>query len=394
MISARFGGPVVAVTGICEATAALGAESVIVATSLGQVPTAGDWRKVTPDEMPANAGRLDIRLFDVAPPRRLAFAPAMGRFLRAEVDGFDVVHIHSLWLYPQFAAQRSARRAKVPYVVSPRGALDPYLRQRGRARKAATNLIWQNAMLRHAARIHVTADAEAELIADVAPAVPRDVIPGGIWLDREEPGDAGRFRDRFLDRSAGDVVLFVGRISQKKGVDVLIRAFARARRSSPDAVLAIAGPDDEGLRPGLERLAEELGVARDVRFLGALYGQDKADALAAATVWALPSHSENFGNAVVEALAHGLPCVLSPQINIAAEIAEHDAAVVTPNQADGFGDALADLLADPARRSALAGRAREYARRYDWNTVGPRMLRMYEECIAAADRAESLGAAS
>ena len=130
--------------------------------------------------------------------------------------------------------------------------------------------------------------------------------------------------------------MYLGRISHKKGLDLLIRAFAMVRRDAPTARLAIVGPDDEGLTPELRALAGNEGAAESIVFTGMLSGDAKRAALAAADVWVLPSHSENFGNAVVEALAAGRAAVISPAVNIAAEIEAAGACVVAPLRAEAF----------------------------------------------------------
>ena len=233
-------------------------------------------------------------------------------------------------------------------------------------------------MLSRAAALHVASDEEARLITDVAPGVPRAVVPIGIrWDDYQVLPQPYEFRDRYLAGHRGPVVLYLGRLSFKKGLDVLVSGFARA--GVPDAVLAVVGPDDERMQPGLEALAKHAGIGSRVVFTGMLRGEDKAAALATADVWALPSHTENFGLAVVEALAAGRPVLLSPAVNIAHEAAAARAAAICEPNTDEFGYALASLLADKERRADLGGRARDFARRYDWPEVAPGWKQMYEE---------------
>ncbi len=384
-LAARTGGPPVAVVGSARALARIGVASTIVATDMAEAASARSHRRAGIADLPDGAEQLDVRLFPARWPRRLAFSPELYRALAREARRCDVVHIHSLFLFPQFAAWRAARRAGVPYVVSPRGSLDPHLRRRSRAVKAIGDALWQRAMLEGASALHATSDEEARLIADVAPAVPRAVVPNGIdcWAYETLP-PASEFRQRFLGGARGPVVMFLGRLSHKKGLDVLVRAFARARAGAPDARLCIAGPDDEGLTPSLRALAEREGAGGAVSFTGMLRGRDKLAALAAADVWALPSHSENFGIAVAEALAAGRAVVVSPGVNIAREIAAADAGVVAELDAGAFAAAIAGLLRDDARRAGLGRSARAFARRYDWSAVAPRLAEMYE--LAAARR--------
>lgn len=382
MVSSRAGGLIGFTADASESLIDAGHEVTIFSTNLGPVPSSGEFRKLTPDEMPAAADKLDIELFDVEHPRRLVHSPDLARRLNDVAGEFDLVHVHSLWLHPQYAGARAARRNDVPYVVSPHGALDPALRGRGRARKALTSTLWQNRMLREAGVLHITTEEEGELIADVAPNVPRRVVPNGIWVDRlaDPQADGERFRDRHLQGHSGKVILYFGRITFKKGIDILLRAFAQA---APEGTrLAIVGPDDEGLGPQLEALATELGVASATVFTGPLYGRDRADALAAADVWALPSHTENFGIAVVEAMALGCACVVSPAVNLAPAISQAGAGVVAELDPQVFGSAMAELLADEPRRAAVSASAREFAQRYDWSRVAPQLAELYADLLA------------
>ena len=309
----------------------------------------------------------------------------MARRLPRTVCNYDVVHIHSLWLFPQFAAQWAARRRRVPYIVSPHGALDPYLRRHGRLQKALTDAAWQRRMLRDATLLHITTEQEGALIPDVAPTTPRHVVPVGVWTDRLRiAGNGARFRSRFLGGSDAEVVLFLGRITYKKGLDLLIRSFVHVSRASPGTQLVIAGPDDEGLRPGLEQLANEQGLAAYVHFTGPLYQDDRADAFAAATVWALSSYTENFGVAVMEALAAGLPTIVSTEVNLAGVIRENRAGIVASPNATEFGPALANLLRDKGGHADLARRARSLAARYDWSVVAPELRSMYARALELA----------
>jgi glycosyltransferase involved in cell wall biosynthesis len=317
-------------------------------------------------------------------PRRLAFSPAMYAAVADLAPAYDVVHIHSLFLFPQFAAYRAAYGRRVPYIVAPRGSLDPHLRTRGRAVKAIADALWQRRLLDHAAAIHVTSADEARLIADIAPRTPRVVVPNGIDCAAYSvlpSGDA--FRQRWFPSAPLDapIVMFLGRLSHKKGLDVLVHAFGSVAATRPDARLAIVGPDDEGLTPALRAEAERAGLAGRVTFTGMLTGDAKLEALAAATVWALPSQTENFGNAVVEAMAAGVPVVISPHVNIAPDIAAVGAGIVTERTPAAFASAISALLDDPEERSALAGRGRAFAQRYDWSAIAPRLAAMYDSVL-------------
>jgi glycosyltransferase involved in cell wall biosynthesis len=384
-LSTRTGGPPVAVVDGALAMRAQGVETTIISSDMAAPAASGDDARVTQGDLPPGAEALDIRLVPAAWPRRIVFAPRMYRAIAAEAARSDVVHIHSLFLFPQFAAHRGARAAGVPHIVSPRGALDPYLRRRSTIVKAIADATWQRRLLEGASLLHLTSEEEARQARDIVPRVPRAVIPNGVrWDGFGALPSRDEFRVRHLGGSDGPLVMFLGRLSHKKGLDVLVRAFAAARREAPAAMLAIVGPDDERLAQPLRALAASEGVEDRVVFTGMLTGDEKLEALAAADVWALPSRGENFGNAVVEAMAAARACVISPEVNIAAAIAAAGAASVVQRTAEAFGAEIASLLIDEGRRRTLGARAREFARRYDWAVVAAQMAGMYDGIARAA----------
>jgi glycosyltransferase involved in cell wall biosynthesis len=394
-VASRTGGPAVAVVEASLALGKLGIESTIYATDMARAACARRHCRVSDVDLPVGARVADLRIFRARPPYRLAFSPDLYRALAREVVAYDVVHIHSLYLFPQFAGFHWAARHSVPYLVSPHGALDPFLRTRGRTRKAVAEMLWQRRMLETAAALHVTTEVEATLIADIASHVPRVVVPNGIhWADYQNLPPEDDFRERHLGGHPGPLVMFLGRVTFKKGLDILIRAFAAVARAVPDCQLAIVGPDDERLTPELEALAVEAGVRDRVVFTGMLGGKEKLAALAAADAWALPSHTENFGVAVVEALAAGRAVVVSPAVNIARELAAASAGFVCEQSPEPLARELVRVLLDQGERAAVGARAREFARRYDWALVGRDLAAMYSQVAEEGKRvsAHSLSA--
>jgi len=377
LIAPRAGGYV---TFALEASVALeehGIHPIIYATDLAHLPMARNPARMTAADVPYGADRLDVRLGHASPPRRFANSWQMWRELPALVSTVDLVHIHSLWLAPQLAGYLSCRRANVPYVVSPHGALDPYLRRKGRRRKWVIDRLWQQRMLLGAAALHVTTSEEQALVADIAPAVPRFIAPVGIHAgDYADLPDPSIFRDEHLGGHAGPVVLFLGRVTFKKALDVLLRGFAGALPGHEDTLLAIVGPDDEGLSPALLRLARQLGIADHVRLIPGLYGAEKLAALATARVWVLASHTENFGVSALEAAAAGLPIILSPQVNIAAEMLAAGAAVVAE---------IVALLDDAPRRLRCGLAAQAFAASYDWSRISPALAGEYRQILLSAN---------
>jgi glycosyltransferase involved in cell wall biosynthesis len=370
----KHGGPIRSVHGLARALAARGHEVTVFTTDVdtnGAVPVG---RAVPLDG-------VEVWYFPVTTPRRLYRSPAMGAALRDRISGFDVVHLHSVFLWPTAAAARAAERARVPYLLAPRGMLVPdLLRRRGRWRKAAWLRLVERRTLARAAGLHATADLEAEEAGRLGLPIPRVfVVPNGI--DPEPPADLDAVQPavrRLLD--GGPFLLYLGRLSWKKGLDRLIPALAHVR-NTPETTLAVAGNDEEGIRPRLENLAREAGVADRVVFLGPVDGADKAALLQHCAALVLPSYSENFGNSVLEAMAAGRPVAVTPEVGLAGVVREERAGIVADGAPAVLGEALRALLADP-EREAMGRRGAEAARRrFGWEAVAAQMEGVYRESL-------------
>ncbi|MEA2602400.1 MAG: hypothetical protein QOF89_3392 [Acidobacteriota bacterium] len=358
----RHGGPILAVHGLCRALVERGHEVTVLTTDVH-----GDGRLEVPLAEPVAVDGVEVWYFPVRWPQRLYLSPALGRAARGVMNGFDLLHLHSVFLWPTSAAARAAEGAGVPYVVSPRGMLVPDLiARRGRWRKRAWMLLAERRTLERAAALHVTSELEADEAARLElPLPPVFVVPNGVDVPPDD-GDEPR-REPFL--------LFLGRVSWKKGLDRLIPALAHC----PNVELKIAGNDEEGLRPELERLAGEAGVAGRVTFLGPVAGEAKALLLRRAAVLVLPSRSENFGNAVLEAMAAGCPVAVTPEVGLAGTVQETGSGIVVDADPGRLGEALRDLIVDAARREEMGRRGtRAAADRFGWPAVARAMEAVYE----------------
>ncbi|QQS11745.1 MAG: glycosyltransferase [Rhodospirillales bacterium] len=315
-------------------------------------------------------------------PRFWKASRAMGRALAVELPKFDVVHLHSIYLYHDWIGARLCRRHGVPYIVRPHGMLDPYIRARHRGRKKLMELLFQNGVLRRAAAIHYTSDVEREISAPFAMGAPARIVPLGVDLagfDKLPPAE--RFLAAHPETRGRRVALFLSRLHFKKGLDLLIPAFARAARQDPDAHLVVAGPDD-GMLDQCKAWTRRDGVSDRVTFTGMLRGDDKLAAFAAASLFALPSYSENFGIAAVEAMAAGLPVVVSDQVNIWRELQAGGGALVVRADEEKVAMALGTLLRDAALAADMGRKARDTVNRlYRWDNVAAALESMYADVV-------------
>jgi glycosyltransferase involved in cell wall biosynthesis len=358
----RYGGPIVAVHGLCKALASRGHEVHVFTTNVDGPATLD-----VPTATPVEVDGVSVRYFPSRFPR-LYWSPQMKRALSAgiggyDISGYDIVHSHAVYLWPGVAAARAARTAGVPYVISPRGMLVPELiAQKSRFTKTAWLRLFERAAFAGAARIHFTSRLEWDDAMRVGLPLPAPfIVPNGVEL----PQRPAVTREE-------DLLLFLGRITWKKRLDLAIDAVA----GHPTARLVIAGNDDESLTPQLQEQATRLGVGARVTFVGPVYGEAKQELLSRAALFVLLSTSENFGNAVLEALAMETPVVLSRGVGVAEE--------VVGAGAGAFGsESIAPLLADRALRERMgrAGRAL-VAERFAWNSVAAAMENAY---MAAAE---------
>jgi glycosyltransferase involved in cell wall biosynthesis len=363
----RYGGPIRSVHGLSVALTARGHDVHVYTTSID-----GPANLDVPLDVPVDLDGVTVRYFAVRAPRRLCWAPALGDRLRRTIDEFDVVHLHSVFLWPTWAAARAASRAGVPYITAPRGMLvRDLIHQKNRLVKTLWINLIERATLARAAGVHVTAELEADELRALRLQLPEiNCIPNGVEIPAQHvPMSAGPFA-HLPPRYA----LFVGRICWKKGLDRLVTAL----QWIPGIPLVIAGNDDEGYRAVLESLAKSLGVADRLIFVGPVSDSSKWALYEHAQVFVLSSYSENFGNVVAEAMAMGCPVVVSPEVGIAALVQASGAGVVTDGEPPLLAAAVRDLLADDARRSEMGRRGRETARsRLSWSGVAAQMESLY-----------------
>jgi glycosyltransferase involved in cell wall biosynthesis len=327
-----------------------------------------------------------VEAFPVGRPRFWGTSWPMHRRLRTLLPDADIVHIHMLYLFHDWAAAALCRRLKRPYIVQPHGALDPFIWRRHRWRKAIIETAFQRADLRRATGLLYTSAEERDLARPYAHNRRGWVLPLGLDLapfERLPPRSALRLR--YPEIGDRKVVLFFGRLNYKKGIDTAIEAFASVARARRDVFLLIVGPDG-GMRSAAERWVAAAGIGDRTRFTGMVSGEDKSVVLGGSDIFLLPSQSENFGIAVVEAAASGIPVVISDRVNLWRDFDDAQAGLVAPPTAPPFAAHIHRLLDRPAEASAIARRGVELVRRrFDWKALGPRYEDMYREAAAPSD---------
>lgn len=326
-------------------------------------------------------------------PRQLSFYTVswpLRQWLSKHIREFDVVHIHALFSFSSTVAARLARRAGVPYVIRPLGVLNRWgIANRRRVLKQFSLRYVELPILCHAAAIHYTSRREQEEAAAAHPVISglrAEVIP--LPIEIHPPSKNVAVADFLAGWPMGggrQVILFLSRIDEKKGLDLLLPAFAQVQQSIPEALLVIAGSGNPEYIKRLHEQAAELKIAEQIVWTGFLEGAAKSAAFAASTVFVLPSYSENFGIAAAEALAAGVACVLSENVAVAEKLEHAAAGVVVPCKVTAIADGIEQLLRDSKKRSELGANARSFvARRFSMESVGSVMAALYRSLAQTA----------
>ena len=380
-LSPRCGGPATVLPQLAKAQAEAGID-VMVATTNADHPTGTyhdpGWGTLADGAVPVFYGSARLS--------RLQVSPSLAGYLRRAIPTFDVVHVHGLYRFPTTAAASLSRRHGVPYVIRPHGSLDPYLYEKSTSGTLRLKRLYERCFdlpnLNAASAIHYTADDERERASFLKLRSPSFVIPNGLaWENYRILPERGELRARC---GVGDapLVLFLGRLHIKKGLDLLVPAFDALRRVMPDARLVIAGPENDGYGQKVRGWVSERGLEKAVHFVGPLTANDVVRAYVDADVFALPSYTENFGMTVVEAMACALPVVISDQVNIHNEVSGAQAGLVTRCSVDDVVTALLAVLRDPGRRRVMGNAGRQLVRsRYSWPVIVNDLAREYAHIV-------------
>ena len=373
-MSPRWGGPVAVVSQLIPTLSSEGIHCEIATTTGHRV---GD-DPVSPKGVPTHIFHADL-------PARIwtAHSRPLTRFLDHNITRFDLIHVHEIWHHPGYAAYRAARKNRVPYVLTPHGELG----ERHLSHKAWKKRIYMTAVLdrvlRNADALHAITPAERDRIAHLGYQTPITVAPNGIDpAPFDTLPDPSKFLERFPTLKGKRVILFLGRLNPTKGLDILARAFSAIARRFPNTVLLIVGPDEEGGQRIMESILRSEGILDKAVFTGMLTGHDKLAALSRADLFILPSYSEGFSVAILEAMAARLPVVITEACNF-PEVAEHDAGFVVSAENSPVADAIATLLSNPDLRARMGERGRKLvSERYTWQTTAATLASLYRDLVA------------
>jgi glycosyltransferase involved in cell wall biosynthesis len=370
----RAGGPIVAIAGMCTAQQQAGLDVTLLATFREGA------RRDLADDLRA-AGVQVTLVGPVSGP--LASHPTLDDVMEKAVAEGDVVHIHALFEAVQHSAAKAARRQGKPYFVTPHGMLTPWSLRQKRLKKAIY-MTWRlRKDLNRAAALHFTTVQERDESAKVRLAPPAIVESLGVDLrEFETLPPRGTFRDRHPQLAGKRIVMFLGRLHPGKGMEYLIPALAVAKM--PDVMLVAVGPDSQGFQAKLESLVDEYGVRDQVLFTGMLRGRDRIEALTDADLFALTSEHENFGVAVIEALACGVPALVADGVGISDDIVSSRVGSSVPLDISIIAMELRRWMQDETLRRAAAEKARPFVwEHFDWSVVAARWVDHYRKLVAS-----------
>lgn len=315
-----------------------------------------------------------VRLARARPPARMNFAPGIHALIRTEIPNADLVHVHGVDAYTSTMAMRAARSRSIPYLVQPHGAYDAYHRAQNGLVKRAWWRILDRSLLTRAAAIVVSSSRERDGARRLGLG---DVTTIHICLGV----DAGLFE--IGRRSKGNQIVFLGRVTQKKRVDLALEGFAKSKVWARNVKLVIAGPIDARLTYDPRVLTERLGVAHSVAFLGTVDAGQRADLLAESDLFILPSEDESFGVAAAEALAAGVPVMISSNVGL-VDYAGGDSGIRTvAMDSESIATAFDDAFSDSAEILAESIVAREFAsKHFRWPEILVGVLDDYEKVIS------------
>ena len=373
------GGPNVAVRAIARGLVRCGIDVTVATTN-----AAGTRSLDVPVDTPVIDDGVAFRYFARSVPGSWKFSWPMTRWLWANAGKYDVVHVHALFSYATIPGCRAAARVPVPYILRPLGTLSDWSLGHRRWKKRPYYALLERPHLAGASAIHVTSEAEAKDVARLGYGDRARVIPLGV--------DVGLRPSRRARATTGREplrLLFLSRLHEKKNVPLLLRALATATTASRRIELMIAGDGDPGYRDQLAALADELGLRDVVTFAGHVNGVAKERAFAEADCFVLPSAHENFGLAVAEALAAGLPSIVTTNVALARDVHAAGAGVVTEPTETALASALVWAAEHPAALLEMGDRAWQHAsRELSWETTCVRLAALYDELAAGDHRHE------
>ncbi|MBE9158401.1 glycosyltransferase [Nodosilinea sp. LEGE 06152] len=307
----------------------------------------------------------------------LVFSLSLLKWLNQHVNDYDLVHTHTLFSPMLSRLHRLCWSRSIPYLMTPHGMLEPWaLAHKSKKKAFYLQMVEKNALSK-ASAIQVLTHSEAKNLAAMG-LKNMALLPNGIDVKALPcPFGSELFYQHFPEAKGKILILFMSRLDPKKGLDLLAKAFAKARAKFPNIHLAIAGPDSVGYSAKVKKYFADVSCLDAVTFTGMLTGELKQAALNVSSIFTLPSYSEGFSISVLEAMASGLPCIITTGCNF-PEAAEAGVAQVVAIDSEAIAQALINCLSDWSSAKAVGARARKFILdNYTCDKIAVRLIAVY-----------------
>jgi glycosyltransferase involved in cell wall biosynthesis len=320
--------------------------------------------------------------FSVGKDKAFIFSAALTKWLWQNLHHYDMVEAHYLFSYASTCAEAIARKHNIPYVVRTIGQLAPWALAQSQLKKRLYTFLIERQNLNQAAAIHCTSDGEAEDVHRFGIQTPTFTLPLGVEQPPAIPGAKQKLHDLYAIPPETPVVLFLSRIHPKKRPDLLLQAISQVAAQNHDCHLIFAGSGEAEYLNYLISLVSSLGLASRVSFAGFVTGKDKALLLQGSDIFVLPSYAENFGVAVAEAMAAGLPAIVTPDVQISPEVMTQQAGLVVEGNVDALSAAITRLIASPEERRQLGKNGQRLVNHcYSWNVIAQNLAEVYTKIL-------------
>lgn len=318
------------------------------------------------------------------------FSLSLAHWLFEHIDDYDLVHTNTVFAPLVLLTHWICKLRRIPYIMTPHGMLEPWALSYKAWKKRFYYTLFEKFALQQAIAIQGTATCEVKNVNYLGFSN-TIFVPNGVHRQELEIlPEPELFYQQFPATRNKTLILFLGRIDPKKGLDLLAPAFAKVHQQFPQTHLVVAGPDSIGFLPTAQRYFAQAGVLESVTFTGMLKGSLKYAALAAASLYVSPSYSEGFSMSVLEGLASGVPCVITTGCNF-PEAAAAKVAHVVKIDADAIADALIECLSNPQQAKTMGAHAREFIfKNYTWEQSAKKLTQVYQAIIGGQSIPQSL----
>lgn len=317
----------------------------------------------------------------LASDRGFVFSADLARWLWQHSREYDIIHTHYLFSFAPTFAAAIARHQKIPYIVTPYGMLTTWALAHQRLKKQIYSVIERH-NLNKAVGIHCSTPGELQDVSNYGVSTPSFVIPYGVHLPTLQPQAKQQLHHTYGIPDTTPIVLFLSRLHPKKRPDLLIEALSQLASQNRNFHLIVAGSGEPDYVNYLTNLISSLGLQSQTTMTGFVTGNDKDLLLQGSDLFVLPSFSENFGIAVAEAMGAGLPVIITPDVQIAPDIAAEKAGLIVEGEVGAVQDAIAQLLASPELRHQLGENGKHLVNhRYCWNAIASQLSNIYRSIV-------------